>query len=41
MDYGLNISFDKNVIYSEKIGFIITFGCFYTHDELKTTKGYK
>ena len=32
MDYGLNISFDKNVIYSEKIGFILDF---YTHDELK------
>jgi hypothetical protein len=32
MDYGLNIAFDKNVIYSEKIGFVLDF---YTHDELK------
>lgn len=32
MDYGLNIAFDKNVIYSEKISFILDF---YTHDELK------
>jgi hypothetical protein len=38
MDYGLNIAFDKNVIYNEKISFILDF---YTHEELKTTKGYK
>ncbi len=44
MDYGLNIAFDKNVIYSEKIEFVLDF---YTHDELKKenrnvkiTKGY-
>jgi hypothetical protein len=44
MEYGLNIAFDKNVIYSEKISFVLDF---YTHDELKkenrnvkTTKGY-
>jgi hypothetical protein len=32
MEYGLKISFDKNVIHNEKISFLLIF---YTHDELK------
>ncbi len=32
MEYGLKISFDKNVIHNEKISFVLIF---YTHDELK------
>ncbi len=37
MDYGLNITFDKNVINSEHISFILNF---YTHDELKKENIY-
>lgn len=37
MEYGLNISFDKNVICTEKISFILIF---YTHDELKKENIY-
>ncbi len=37
MDYGLNITFDKNTINSEKISFILIF---YTHDELKKENIY-
>ena len=37
MDYGLNITFDKNVICSEKICFVLIF---YTHDELKKENIY-
>ncbi len=37
MDYGLNITFDKNTICSEKIGFMLIF---YTHDELKKENIY-
>ncbi len=37
MDYGLNITFDKNVICSEKISFVLIF---YTHDELKKENIY-
>ncbi len=37
MDYGLNITFDKNVSSTEKISFILIF---YTHDELKKENIY-
>jgi hypothetical protein len=37
MDCGLNITFDKNVISSEKISFLLIF---YTHDELKKENLY-
>ncbi len=37
MDYGLNITFDKSVSYTEKISFILNF---YTHDDLKKENIY-
>jgi hypothetical protein len=37
MDYGLNITFDKNISCTERLGFYLNF---YTYDELKKENIY-